>query len=218
MRRLPARLPAWTLLATSGLILAGAIVLARGSLSRGSVAPRSYAPADGRPTIVCLGDSLTAGDAAPADQSYPAWLQRRLAGAGDRYRVVNAGVSGDRVADGLARLDHDVVSQRPAVVIVALGSNDPGRTPRAQWAAGLAAIVARLRARGARVILGGLDEPGMGDVYRAVAARYRVPLVWFTSGLWSRPGLWGDAHHPNGAGYRVMAGSFWPALRGALRG
>jgi len=65
---------------------------------------RSPVVLDGRPVIVCLGDSLTAGYAAPADQSYPAWLQRRLDGAGYRYQVVNAGVSGDRVADGLARL------------------------------------------------------------------------------------------------------------------
>jgi len=178
----------------------------------------SYAPADGRRVIVCLGDSLTAGDAAPPDQSYPAWLQRRLDGAGYRYRVVNAGISGDRVADGLNRLQRDVLSQHPSVVIVELGSNDPGRTPRSRWASDLAAIVSRLRAHGAWVILGGLDEPGMGDVYRAVAARYQTPLVWFTADLWSRPGLWGDAHHPSGAGYRVVAESFWPAVHAAVKG
>ncbi len=204
-------------LAAIVLVLAGAVLLASGRWPRAAGALRSYAPADGRPAIVCLGDSLTAGDAAPADQSYPAWLQRRLNVAGYRYRVVNAGVSGDRVAGGLARLERDVVSQRPAVAIVELGSNDPGHTPRAVWAADLATIVGRLQTHGVRVILGGLDEPGMGDAYRAIAARYRVPLVWFTSGLWSRAGLWGDAHHPNGAGYRVMAGSFWLALRSILR-
>ena len=204
-------------LAAIVLILAGAAALMGGRLWHSQESLRSYAPADGRPAIVCLGDSLTAGDAAPDDQAYPAWLQRRLDGAGDRYRVVNAGVSGDRVTDGLARLDRDVLSQRPAIVIVELGSNDPGRTSRAVWAADLATIVARLQARGVRVILGGLDEPGMGDIYRAVAARYGVPLVWFTAGLWSRPGLWGDTHHPNGAGYRVVADSFWPALKAALK-
>ncbi|MCA1599971.1 MAG: GDSL-type esterase/lipase family protein, partial [Chloroflexi bacterium] len=118
---------------------------------------RSYTPDDGRRVIVRLGDSLTAGDAAPPDQSYPAWLQRRLDGAGYRYRVVNAGVSGDRVADGLNRLQRDVLSQHPAVVIVELGSNDPGRTPLSRWASDLATIVSRLQTHGARVILGGLD-------------------------------------------------------------
>ncbi len=167
---------------------------------------------DGRPVIVCLGDSLTAGNTAAADQSYPAWLQRRLDGAGYRYQVVNAGVSGDRVADGLARLRHDVLDLHPAIVIVDLGSNDPGHTPRDQWAAGLATIVQFIQRAHSRVILGGLDEPGMAEVYRAISTRFRVPLVWLTSGLWSRPGLWGDAHHPNGAGYHVVADTIWPAL------
>lgn len=62
------------------------------------------------------------------------------------------------------------------------------------------------------MILGGLDESGMGETYRAVAAATHVLLVWFTAGLYSKPGLWGDAHHPNGAGYRVVMDNFWAAL------
>jgi acyl-CoA thioesterase I len=172
---------------------------------------------DGRPAIVCLGDSLTAGDAAPAEQSYPAWLQRKLDVSGYRFQVVNAGHSGDRVADGLARLQSDVLSYRPAIAIVELGSNDPGHTPADVWQSQLRNIVAQLQAQHVTVILGGLDYPGMGDRYRAVGALYHVPVVWFTAGLWSRPGLWGNAHHPNGAGYRVVMESFWPAIQRAIR-
>jgi len=105
-----------------------------------------------------------------------------------------------------------VLDLHPVVVIVDLGSNDPGHTPREEWAAGLGTIVQRIQRQHSRVVLGGLDEPGMAGVYRAIAVRYRVPLVWLTSGLWSRPGLWGDAHHPNGAGYHVVADTLWPAL------
>lgn len=199
-----------SLLIMAVVLLAVTTVIVRGQRARPD--PVAYAPDDGRPTIVCLGDSLTAGDAAPASQSYPAWLQRQLAAQGYRYRVVNAGKSGDRVADGLARLQRDVLAYRPAIVIVALGSNDPGHTPAAVWQAGLDTIVARLQAQHSAVILGGLDEPGMNEVYRAVAGDRAVPLVWFTSGLWSRPGLWANAHHPNGAGYRVVMEAFWPAL------
>jgi lysophospholipase L1-like esterase len=64
-----------------------------------------------------------------------------------------------------------------------------------------------------RVILGGLNEPGMAETYRNVARAHHVPLVWMTAGLWSRPGLWGDAHHPNGAGYRVVMENVWRVLR-----
>lgn len=179
--------------------------------------PTAYAPDRGQPTIVCLGDSLTAGDAAPSDQSYPAWLQKKLDRSGYHYRVVNAGVSGDRVADGQIRLDHDVLTYHPAIVIVALGSNDPGHTPEAQWQFGLDTIVARLQSHGSSVVLGGLNEPGMSEAYRQVATEHSVPLVWLTSGLWNRPGLWGDAHHPNGAGYRVVMRNVWPALVPLLR-
>jgi acyl-CoA thioesterase-1 len=174
--------------------------------------PSAYTADRGQPVIVCLGDSLTAGDAAPSDQSYPAWLQRRLDRDGYRYRVINAGVSGDRVADGLGRLNHDVLAYHPAIAIVALGSNDPGHTSEAQWEAGLDTIVTRLQSHGVRVVLAGLDEPGMSGVYQRVAARHNVPLAWMTAGLWSRPGLWGDAHHPNGSGYRVVMQNIWPAL------
>jgi len=174
--------------------------------------PRSYIPANGWPTIVCLGDSLTAGDAAPVNQSYPAWLQKRLTASGYHYRVINAGVSGTRVADGLKRLRGDVFRFHPKVVVVELGGNDPGKTPTRVWQRQLSELVARVQRWGAQVVLGGLDEPGLGAVYRIVAAQRNVPLVWFTARLWSSPGLWGDAHHPNGHGYRVVMETFWPVL------
>lgn len=179
---------------------------------RDSPGPIAYVPDHGQPTIVCLGDSLTAGDAAPSNESYPAWLQKKLDSGGYGYRVINAGVSGDRVADGLSHLNDDVLRYHPAIVIVELGSNDPGHTPEAQWEAGLDTIVTRLQSLGARVVLGGLDEPGMSEVYGRVAAEHSIPLAWITTGLWSRPGLWGDAHHPNGAGYRVVMQNVWRVL------
>src|SRR5688500_4095203 len=91
-----------------------------------SAPPAPAAPdraADGRPVIVALGDSLTAGLGVDPEQSYPARLQRMLDARGYRYRVVNAGVSGDTSAQGLNRLVV-VREQRPQIVIVALGAND----------------------------------------------------------------------------------------------
>jgi len=178
---------------------------------------RSYLPDNSWPTIVCFGDSLTEGVAAPQSQSYPAWLQRKLLASGYHYRVINAGVSGNRVTDALARLQTDVLSFHPKVVVVELGSNDVGRTSVTIWESQLAVLVARIQQHRTAVILGGLDEPGLNSVYRAVAARRDVPVVWFTSNLWSRPGLWGDPHHPNGRGYRVVMETFWPVLEQFLR-
>ena len=179
--------------------------------------PIVYESTAGRHVIVCLGDSLTAGHGASQSQAYPAWLQRRINSYGYPYAVVNAGVNGNRVADGLNRLHSDVLKYHPSIVIVELGSNDPGHTSASVWQSQLETIVSRLQSRGIRVVLGGLEEPGMSQIYRSVAARFNIPLVWMSTGLWSRPGLWSDAHHPNGAGYKIVMENVWKALAALLR-
>lgn len=205
------------------VILFGALVLGAGIGPRMPWSPASFAPvtyvADhGQPTIVCLGNSLTAGNGAIVSESYPAWLQRKLSSHEYDWRVVNAGISGNRVADGLHRLSHDVLIFHPKVVIVELGSNDPGHTPALEWESNLGTIVSRLQTHQISVILGGLDEPGMGNLYRHIAAVYHVPLVWFVQNVARYPALWApDGNHPNGPGYRLVVEAFWPALRPLLR-
>jgi acyl-CoA thioesterase-1 len=74
--------------------------------------------------IVCLGDSLTAGMINGVDypeKSWPAHLQEKVA-----VEVINAGVSGDKTADALLRLENDVLSKNPQIVLIALGGNDLG--------------------------------------------------------------------------------------------
>src|SRR5438309_182656 len=70
-------------------------------------------------TLVCLGDSLTAGLGLNEAQAYPALLQQKL----PEWQVVNAGVSGDTTAGALKRLDW-ILKSKPAAVFVALGAND----------------------------------------------------------------------------------------------
>ena len=76
-------------------------------------------------TLVCLGDSLTAGYGATASfeedksKSYPAYLQKKA-----NISVINAGVSGDTTAQALVRVDSDVLSEDPKIVIILLGAND----------------------------------------------------------------------------------------------
>ena len=60
---------------------------------------------DDRPRIVAFGDSLTAGLGVPAEDAYPAQLQRRLDEQGIRYRVINAGVSGETTGFGGSTLN-----------------------------------------------------------------------------------------------------------------
>jgi len=188
----------------------------------------SLAPAGAEPVIVALGDSLTSGRGVAADEAYPALLEVRLRREGYEYRVVNAGVSGDTTAGGLRRVDW-VLRADPEVVIVALGANDGlrGQSPRAMRA-NLDAIVARLAASGARVLLAGMRlPPNYGAefarefqaVFPDVARRAGIALMPFLlEGVAADPGLnQPDGIHPNPAGHRVIAHRLWPYLRPLLK-
>jgi acyl-CoA thioesterase-1 len=178
--------------------------------------------------IVVLGDSLTAGLGVASDEAYPALLETRLRRAGLAYRVVNAGVSGDTTAGGLRRLDW-VLRSRPEIVVVALGANDGLRAlPLSTVRDNLTAIVTRLRAAGARVLLAGMRlPPNYGDAYagdfaqtfRGVARATSVAFLPFLlEGVAGDPGLTqADGIHPNAAGQRVVAETVWRALQPMLR-
>src|SRR5690606_25495572 len=86
--------------------------------------PMSAASAQERPIrIVAFGDSLTAGYGLPPRNAFPTRLEAALKARGHNVTVVNAGVSGDTTAGGLARLDWAVPDDADAV-IVELGAND----------------------------------------------------------------------------------------------
>jgi len=178
--------------------------------------------------VVVLGDSLSAGLGVAVDEAFPARLQARLRADGYDYRVVNAGVSGDTTAGGLRRVDW-VLRAKPDVVVVALGANDGlrGLSPQAMRA-NLEAIVGRLQAAGARVLLAGMRlPPNYGAdytkefeaVFPEVARRAKVPLMPFLlDGVAADPRLnQPDGIHPTAAGQQLIADRLWPHLRSLLR-
>jgi acyl-CoA thioesterase-1 len=182
------------------------------------------APAAGRARIAVLGDSLTAGLGIAKSAAYPALLQERLDAAGLDYEVVNAGVSGDTSAGGLARLDW-ALDGDVRILIVALGGNDGLRgLPAAELQANLAQIIERAQARGISVILAGMEAPpnygrdyivSFHKVFPALAARYRVPLVPFLlQGVAGDQALnQRDGIHPTTAGARIVADNVWTVLK-----
>lgn len=157
--------------------------------------------------IVALGDSLTAGYQMAEGDNYPAMLSKRIG-----REVVNRGVSGDTTADGLARLDRDVLSESPRVVVLALGANDMlRRQPIDETFANLRAIVDRVQARGALVILVGVEgfplvHGDYGKRYRALARETGCVYVPdLLDGVIGDPRLMYDQIHPNAAGYARIA-------------
>lgn len=177
-----------------------------------SAAPPS---GDDRPRIVAFGDSLTAGLGVAADETYPAELQRRLDARGLRYRVINAGVSGETTAGGLRRVPW-VLRSKPEIVILELGANDGLRGLRVdETRANLETIIQQLQQSGVLVILAGMKLPpnygkdylsGFERLYPELAARYHLPLIpFFLEGVAASNALnQADGIHPTAQGYRMI--------------
>src|SRR6516225_6790660 len=78
----------------------------------------------GRPKVVVLGDSLTAGLGLAQSEAYPALVEAKMRAAGYDWDVVNAGVSGDTTAAGLARADWALDQPNVRILVIELGAND----------------------------------------------------------------------------------------------
>lgn len=192
-----------------------------------SASPGLSAPADDPAVVVFLGDSLTAGYGLAAEQAFPALVESELLDEGFDVRVVNAGVSGDTTAGGLARLDW-LLSQGPDVVVVGLGGNDGLRgLPLDASEENLRAIVRRSRDAGARVVLLGMKiPPNYGfeyagrfeGMYEEIADDLDVALVPFLlEGVAARPTLnLPDRIHPNARGHQILAETVYPYVEEEL--
>ena len=188
---------------------------------------RATTPAVPRPRIVALGDSLTAGLGLRQEQAYPTLLQQRLDKEGLKYEVLNAGVSGDTSAGGLARLDWALEGD-VRILIVALGGNDGLRgLPPEELSGNLSHIIERAQAKKIQVILAGMEAPpnfgqsyivSFHQIYPDLANKYRVPLVPFL--LQGVAGIdtlnQQDGIHPTAEGARIVADNIWPVLRPML--
>ena len=182
-----------------------------------------------RPRIVAFGDSLTAGLGVAADEAYPARLQRRLQEQGFRYRVINAGVSGDTTAGGLRRVDW-VLKSRPEMVILELGANDGLRGLNLQETkTNLERIIQRCQDASVTVVLAGMKLPpnygaeytkGFEAIYPELARRYRLTLIpFFLDGVAGTASLnQADGIHPTSEGYRIITEKILDTVKPLLHG
>jgi acyl-CoA thioesterase-1 len=174
--------------------------------------------------ILAYGDSLTAGFGLRPSKAYPALLEKRLRAEGYRVRFINAGLSGDTTGGGLERLDW-ALAETPDIAILELGANDAlqGLEPAAAKA-NLDAMLSKMKAAGARVLLAGmLAPPNMGDVYEQafkqifpdLAEKHEVALMpFFLEGVAARPEfLLPDMLHPNEAGTEIIADNVYKHLK-----
>ena len=171
--------------------------------------------------ILALGDSLTVGYDLPRDQGFTAQLEAALRARGYPAEVINAGVSGDTTAGGLARLDW-ALADDPDMVILALGGNDELRAINpAQTRANLDAMLEQLQARNLPVLLAGMKAPpnlgreyreAFDSIYPDLARKYAVPLYpFFLQGVATDPELnLKDGIHPNAEGIALIVEGITP--------
>jgi acyl-CoA thioesterase-1 len=187
----------------------------------------ALADGDARLRLMVLGDSLVAGHGLPQGESFPDILQAELASAGYDVEVLNAGVSGDTTAGGLARLDWSL-AENPDALIIVLGGNDllRGLEPAATKA-NLAAIIDHAMRRKITVMLAGMQAPrNFGEdyagefdaIYTQLGARDGVIFYpFFLDGValvpeFNQP----DGMHPNRAGVDEIARRIWPSVEALL--
>ena len=179
-------------------------------------------------TILVLGDSLSAAFGFELRHGWVAQLEQRLARDRLDYTVVNASVSGDTTANGLARLPALLQRHRPGIVIVELGGNDGLRgLPPEQIKHNIVAIVKEAKAAGAKVVLVGVPlPPNYGRqyierfrrLYGEVAAEQNVALVpSIVDGVaGDRVLMQPDGIHPTAQAQPRMLENVWAKLRGLL--
>jgi acyl-CoA thioesterase-1 len=195
----------------------GMTVLAAGLLLAGLGLPMAKAET-GETVIVALGDSLTAGLGLPQDGAFPAMLERALKAKGHDVTVIDAGVSGDTVEDGLARLDWSLPANASAVIIELGANNALEGLPPGTTKAALEAIIKRVQSRGLPILLAGMEAPrnmgkeyveAFGAIYRELAQKYGLLLYpFFLDGVVMEKSLTlEDGMHPNAAGVaRIVEG------------
>lgn len=174
--------------------------------------PRGAKPSAGE-TVVMFGDSLVEGVGSSPGRDLPSLVSERIG-----RPVLNAGRRGDTAAALVERLDADVLTRDPRVVIVLVGGNDfLRRVPRDQTFDALGRTVERIRARGAGVVIVavslGLVSDQYGALYEALARRTGAALVTdVLGGILGHGELMSDQVHPNDRGYAIMADRIAPAV------
>ena len=174
--------------------------------------------------VLALGDSLTAGYGLAQPDSFPSQLERILKKEGVAVKIINAGVSGDTSAGGLARLEWSLVA-KPHAVVLALGANDGlrGLNPKTTFE-NLDAIVSSLRKKGIAVLLVGMKAPpnlgkSYGTEYDAIfptiAKSHQIELYpFFLKGVVTNQEFnQKDGIHPNEAGVGVIARNILPYIQ-----
>lgn len=181
-------------------------------------------------TVVILGDSITAGKGVDPSEAYPAIIQKKIDAKSWRFKVINAGQSGDTSAGGLTRLGW-LLKNRIDVLVLELGANDGLRgLPVENTRKNLQAIIDRTRERypQAKIIIAGMKLPPNwgGDygrhfeaMFSELAKKNKSALIPFVlEGVGGVRDLnLADAIHPTAEGHKLIAANVWKVLEPLMK-
>ena len=181
-------------------------------------------------TILFFGDSLTAGYGLDdPSEAFPGVVQNKIDSSKLRYKVINAGVSGETTAGGKGRINW-VLKQKVDVFVLELGANDGLRgIPVTETAGNLQSIIDTVKARypKAKLVLLGMQVPpnmgaayanGFKDIFPMLAAKNHIALVPFLlKGVGGIPSLnQHDGIHPTAEGAKIVGNNVWQVLKDVL--
>ena len=186
------------------------------------------ASAEPPPTVLVIGDSLSAAYGMDMEQGWVHLLSEKLSDQSPRATVVNASISGDTTGGGAQRLPPLLAQHEPSVVIIELGGNDGLRAyPIKQMRANLAKMTQASLEQGAKVLLLAAEAPpNLGRRYttlfresysqlandeNVVALPFIVESIFLSSDL-----MQSDRTHPNATAQPLLLDVVWPTLTSLL--
>ena len=178
--------------------------------------------------ILIVGDSISAGFGLDHGQEWAALLQKKLQEEQLNYQVVNASISGDTTAGGLARIEKLLVENKPQWVLIELGANDGlrGLSPK-EMKKNLAQSILLSQKMGAKVLLLEVKiPPNYGkrylDEFSAVHSQLSTELdVPFVPSIMEDVALHKelmqkDLLHPNALAQPLLLNKIWQTLKSLL--
>jgi acyl-CoA thioesterase-1 len=156
--------------------------------------------------IICFGDSITVGFGAQERQDYPQALAKMT-----NVPVINAGINGDTSSEAIKRINTDVLSKDPLLVIIEFGGNDfLNQTPMEETVKNIEEMIKIIQAKGAIVAIADISTfvvmGNYGKEFRRLSKKYSAILIpGILNDIITDPELKSDFVHPNSKGYQLIA-------------
>ena len=188
-----------------------------------------FTPPASAGTLLVFGDSLSAGYGLEAGQSWVDLLQQRLQKQKIPCKVINASISGDTSAGGLARIKPALTQHAPDILLLELGANDGLRGLSLNaMKSNLSSIIEQAKGTGAKVLLIGMQMPPnygpryterFQNIYKELASEQQIPLVPFLmESVALEPSMMQpDNFHPNAQAQPLLLDTVWPHLQPLLQ-